>query len=58
MDLAENGLKLCLLLLHNFSQKSHMQNLPKRGKMGKSQKMAQNIPKISDITHVYLIGCP
>ena len=48
-DLAENGLKWCLLLLYNFSRKSHiLQKGVKRGKMGK---MAKNIPKIHNIRH-------
>ena len=44
LDLAENGLKRCLLLLYNFSPKSHIwQKGVKRGIC------AQNIPKYPKI---------
>ena len=47
--MAENGLKRCLLLLYNFSRKSHIwKKGVKRGKMGK---MAQISPKIHNIRH-------
>ena len=48
-DLAENGLKWCLLLLYNFPRKSHIWQ--KGVKEGKRGKMAKNIPKIHNIRH-------